>query len=84
MNTKSLKFTALTFAAMSLLRSVPREAQEQARASRPDDNLNYQQALQCGTRGLGRRACARRRGFAGPGSCTWHRRFISARYVNRG
>jgi hypothetical protein len=52
MNTKSLKFVALTFAAMSLLRSVPSDAQEQARASRPDDNLNYQQALQRGTQAV--------------------------------
>jgi len=36
------------------------------------------------TRRLRRRACARRRGFTGRCSCTWHGRFISAKYVNRG
>ncbi len=52
MNTKSLKLAALTFVAMSLLWAVPSEAQEEARASRSAEDLNYQQALQRGTQAV--------------------------------
>ena len=52
MNQKLLKFLGMTFAAVSLLWSVPSVAQDNSQSTSSGENLDYQQALQRGTQAV--------------------------------